>query len=157
MHKVFHHDSPRARYKCDAAVVWCYDHRFEIALNKLLQCLGVVRSDPIRIAGGAKCLASPDYEGDRHFIFEQLRWSMRLHGTDTVLLMVHSDCGAYGGLAAFDNDPHKELEHHKHDLRRAVAALKAAIPELAVKAFFVDFEGVWELDMRHVPASSGPE
>jgi hypothetical protein len=145
MHKIFHFASPRERYKCDAAVVWCYDHRFELALRKLMKRIGIVRSDPIRIAGGAKSLAAPDKESDRQFVLEQLRWSMQLHGTDTVILMLHSDCGAYGGLAAFGNDTEKEIKNHQAHLQCAAAFLKAAIPELTVKTFYVDFEGVWEL------------
>ena len=157
MHKVFHFASPRERYKCDAAVVWCYDHRFELALRKLLKRIGVMRSDPIRIAGGAKCLAEPDKESDRQFILEQLHWSMQLHGTDTVLLMLHSDCGAYGGLAAFGNDPKKEIQNHQTHLQSAAAFLKSAIPELTVRTFYVDFEGVWELGENDgLPASGNP-
>ena len=59
----------------------------------------MVNSDPIKIAGGAKVLASPEREADREFVLDQIRKSMRLHGTRRVILMVHSDCGAYGGLA----------------------------------------------------------
>ncbi len=155
MNKVFHFASPRERYKCDAAVVWCYDHRFELALRKLLKRIGVMRSDPIRIAGGAKCLAAPDKETDRQFVLEQLRWSMQLHGTDTVILMLHTDCGAYGGLAAFSNDPQKEIQNHKAHLQHAAAFLKSAIPELTVRTYFVDFEGVWELAENDGPPGSG--
>jgi carbonic anhydrase len=72
---------------------------------------------------------------------------MRLHDTDTVVLMVHSDCGAYGGLAAFDNDPHREAENHRQEMHKAADALKAELPEINVRAFFVDFEGVWEADI----------
>jgi hypothetical protein len=50
--------------------------------------------DPIKIAGGAKCLASPEPESDREFVLDQIRKSMRLHETKRVILMVHSD-GAY--------------------------------------------------------------
>src|SRR5258708_5405203 len=155
MNKVFHFASPRERYKCDAAVVWCYDHRFELALRKLLKRIGVMRSDPIRIAGGAKCLAAPDKETDRQFVLEQLRWSMQLHGTDTVILMLHTDCGAYGGLAAFSNDPQKEIQNHKAHLQQAAAFLKSAISELTVRTYFVDFEGVWELAENDGPPGSG--
>lgn len=59
----------------------------------------------IRVAGGAKCLATPDPESERDFVLEQIPKSIRLHGTDRVVLMVHSDCGAYGGLAAFGGKP----------------------------------------------------
>jgi hypothetical protein len=56
MNKVFHFDAPREKYHCDAAIIWCFDNRFEVGI-------GVANPDPIKIAGGAKCLASPDFEG----------------------------------------------------------------------------------------------
>ena len=65
MKKIFHFDSPRDRYLCDAAIVWCFDSRFELAFRKFLKRIGVVNSDPIKIAGGAKCLAVPERESDR--------------------------------------------------------------------------------------------
>ena len=129
-------------------MVWCYDHRFEVVFQKLIKRIGVHRADPIRVAGGAKCLASPELESDRQFVLEQIRKSIQLHDTHTVVLMLHSDCGAYGGLAAFNHDAAVEAENHRQDLHRAVACLKAEIPELNVKAYFVDFEGVWEAALR---------
>ncbi len=147
MRKIFHFESPRERYKCDAAVVWCFDNRFELLLQKMVKRLGLAYYDPIRIAGGTKYLASPDNERDRQFVLEQIRISMRLHQTKTVILMLHSDCGAYGGLAAFDNDREREAENHRQEMHRAVQFLSAQIPELKVRAFFVDFEGVWEADL----------
>jgi hypothetical protein len=155
MRKVFHFDSPRARYKCDAAVVWCFDNRFELLLRKVVKRLGLAYYDPIRIAGGTKYLAAPDSPGlsdspnaerDRQFVLEQIRISMRLHETKTVILMLHSDCGAYGGLAAFDGDAEKEAQNHCTDLQRAASYLLSQIPELTVKTYFVDFEGVWEVN-----------
>jgi len=146
MRRVFNFVSPRERYVCDAAVVWCYDYRFETAFRKLLKRIGVFYSDPIRIAGGAKSLVSPEYDGDRLFIIDQIRKSIQLHRTRKVVLMLHSDCGAYGGLAAFHNDPEEEARHHAADLQRAAGFLKEQIPELTIKAYFVDFDGVWEVE-----------
>jgi hypothetical protein len=149
MRKIFHFDSPRARYKCDAAVVWCFDNRFELLLQKVVKRLRLSYYDPIRIAGGTKYLASadsPDAERDRQFVLEQIRISMRLHETKTVILMLHSDCGAYGGLAAFGGDAEKEARNHRTDLQLAASYLLSQIPELTVKTYFVDFEGVWEVN-----------
>jgi carbonic anhydrase len=146
MHKVLHFNSARARYRSDAAVVWCYDNRFELVFRKLLKRIGVVYSDPIRVAGGAKCLASPATESEREFVLEQIRISMRLHDTDRVVLMVHSDCGAYGGLAAFAGDAQAEARHHRDQLRLAAECLRQALPQVSVVCYYVDFEGVWSAD-----------
>ncbi|MGA8502394.1 MAG: carbonic anhydrase [Candidatus Sulfotelmatobacter sp.] len=153
MKKVFHFDSPRERYSCDAAVLWCFDNRFDLGFHKFLKRLGVVYSDPIKIAGGAKSLASPELETDREFVLEQIRKSMRLHDTKRVILMVHSDCGAYGGLAdRFGGDAQAEAIHHQRELALAAANLAKAIPGIEIQAYFVDFEGIWDAEL----ASSQP-
>ena len=145
MKKVFHFDAPREQYICDGAIIWCFDNRFELGFRKFLKHTGVLCADPIKIAGGAKSLASPKSEADREFVLDQIRTSMRLHGTRRVILMVHSDCGAYGGLlGGFGGDPLAEAEHLRRELHLAAANLRRAIPELQVDGYFVDFEGVWE-------------
>lgn len=143
MKKLFHFDSPRDQYICDAAIVWCFDNRFELGFRKFLRHIGVVNNDPIKIAGGAKSLASPNKEYEREFVLEQIRASMRLHDTKKVILMLHSDCGAYGGLDAFGGDTRKEFLNHRAELHRAAAYLKQAIPAIEVQVYFVNFEGVW--------------
>src|SRR5260370_11662423 len=145
MHKAFHFDSPRQRYRCDAAIVWCFDNRFEVVLRRLVKRLGLSYYDPIRIAGGTKCLASPDHDRDREFVLEQIRISMRLHATETVILMLHSDCGAYGGLAAFDRDTALEAQHHPQELHPPAHLLKTEIPRLHRKVSFRLFEDASQL------------
>jgi carbonic anhydrase len=145
---VFHFDSPRARYSCDAAVLWCFDSRFDLGFRKFLKRIGVVNADPIKVAGGAKSLASPDPETDREFVLEQIRKSIRLHDTKRVILMVHSDCGAYGGLAeGFGGDAQAEASHHQRELALAAANLMKAIPGIEIQAYFVDFEGIWDAEL----------
>jgi hypothetical protein len=146
--KVFHFAAPRERYQCDAAILWCFDNRFDLGFRKFLKRIGIAYSDPIKIAGGAKSLASPELETDREFVLEQIRKSMRLHGTKRVILMVHSDCGAYGGLdAGFHGDTQAEAAHHQQELARAAANLLAAIPGLEVQGYFVDFDGIWDAEI----------
>ena len=142
LRKVLHFDAPRENYRCDAAVVWCFDNRLELTLRKLLQRLGIEHPDRIRVAGGAKCLATPEPEWERDFVLDQIRKSMRLHSTARVLLTVHSDCGAYGGLAAFSGDARAEIRHHLEELNRAAACVRQNIAGVAVECYFIDFEGV---------------
>jgi hypothetical protein len=156
MKKVFHFDAPREKYHCDAAIVWCFDNRFQLGFSKYLKRLGIVNSDPIKIAGGAKSLASPEQEGDRAFVVEQIRKSMRLHGTKLVILMLHSDCGAYGGLAGgFGNDASLEARHHEEELKRGAEWLREQEPSVEVQAYFVDFEGIWAVELGQPAMGDG--
>ena len=143
MKKLYHFDAPRERYTCDAAIVWCFDNRFELGFRKFLKRIGVIYWDAIKIAGGTKCLASPDRDSDRAFVLNQIRISMRLHQTRRVILMLHSDCGAYGGLDGFDNNPTAERDSHYQELCKAARIVTDSIPGVSVEGYFVDFEGVW--------------
>jgi len=148
MKKVFHFEAARGDYHCDAAVVWCFDNRFNLGFTKFLRRMGVVNPDPIKIAGGAKSLASPERETDREFVLEQIRKSIRLHRTRRVILMLHSDCGAYGGLVGgFAGDAILEAQNHERELRDASELLRTVLPGIEVHAYFVDFEGVWAVEL----------
>lgn len=147
MKKVFHFEAPREWYVCDAAIVSCFDSRFDVGFSKFLKRQGITYPDPIRIAGGAKALASPDRESDRAFVMEQLLKSVNLHGTKRIILALHSDCGAYGRLAKFKEDAAAEATHHQRELQRAAENVKAVFPGVEVDAYFVDFDGIWQVEV----------
>jgi Putative carbonic anhydrase len=153
MKKVFHFDSPREKYVCDAAIVSCFDNRFQLGFAKYFKKVGILYSDPIKIAGGAKSLASPERESDREFLIEQIRKSVRLHETTRVILTLHSDCGAYGGLdGAFGGDERLEVKLQAEEMRRAAECLRRAVPDISVEGYFANFEGIWEVDLSRPPA-----
>jgi hypothetical protein len=80
----------------NACVVLCFDARFELVTRKFLKKPGILWADPLKIAGGAKVFASPAEEYERSFALGQVQTSTQLHRTNRVILMIHSDCGAYG-------------------------------------------------------------
>ena len=145
MHKIFHFDSPAEPYVADAAVLCCFDHRISMAVRKFLKKQGIERADMIVVAGGAKTLASPRNDFERDFILEQVRMSIRLHRTKRVVVMSHSDCATYGGLAHFKGDQAAEAEHHREELLRAGKLLTVNFPAVSVEPFFVKFDGVWDV------------
>ena len=145
MRKVFHFDSPDEAYIADAAVLCCFDHRINQAIRKFLQRQAIMHPDMIIVAGGAKTLASPRNDFERDFILEQIRLSIRLHACRRVILMSHSDCATYGGLAHFQNDRQAEAAHHKTELQRAADVVLANFPDVQVETYFVAFDGVWKL------------
>jgi len=144
--KVFHFDSPTEKYHADACVISCFDARFELATQKFLTKQGVRRPDPLKIAGGAKIFASPVDGSTRVFALSQVQTSMRLHGTSRVMLMLHSDCGAYGGLQAFDRDAAREAAHYEIELRKAAEFLMTNIAAIQVEGYYLKFDGVWIFD-----------
>jgi carbonic anhydrase len=146
--KIFHFDSPADPYVADAAVLCCFDHRISTAVRKFLRKQGIERCDMIIVAGGAKTLASPRNDFEQDFILEQVRLSIRLHQTRRALVMSHSDCATYGGLANFKGDRAAEAEHHRGELHRAAELLVAKFPDISVEPYFVKFDGVWEVQPR---------
>ncbi|HEV8723290.1 MAG TPA: carbonic anhydrase [Candidatus Binatia bacterium] len=146
MKKVFHFDSQTDMYHADACVVSCFDARFELVTRKFLKKRGIWWADPLKIAGGAKAFASPAEESERSFALGQVRTSMRLHRTSRVMLMVHSDCGAYGGLQAFEGNEEREAANHESELRSAAEFLKSNISAIDVACYYLKFNGVWALE-----------
>ena len=156
MRKVFHFDSPPAPYIADAAVLCCFDHRIATAVRKFLKKQNVERSDMIVVAGGAKTLASPRNDFEQDFILEQVRMSIRLHQTRRVMVMSHSDCATYGGIAHFKGDHEAEAAHHRGELLRAGKILTTNFPGISVEPYFVKFDGIWEVKgADHLKAPAG--
>jgi len=145
--KVFHFDSPTEKYRADACVVSCFDARFEVTTRKFLKKRGILTADPLKIAGGAKIFASPAEESARTFALGQVQTSMQLHGTNRVVLMVHSDCGAYGGLQSFGRDEQREAANHESELRTAGEFLKSSIASIEVECYYLKFDGVWAVEV----------
>jgi len=137
-------ESPKEHYTADACVVWCFDDRF----YKLLKAFGKEEAfghiDLVKIAGGAKALAG-EASPDRDFLLNQLKTSVRLHGTNSVVLMLHRDCGAYGGSKSFA-DADAEKAYLTDQLHRAKDIVKKEVPELSVWTYFADLDGLYEID-----------
>ena len=75
--------------------------RLEPTVRNLLHGLGVIHSDSTQIAGGAKCLVSPDHDSSREFDLQQIRLQRRFHGGSRYRYFVdfegvwatHAPCG----------------------------------------------------------------
>ena len=136
-------------YTADAVVVWCFDYGFTPALDELKEKLGLRVIDLVSVAGGAKNLLPTADKSDRDFVLGQIDDSNRLHHTKRVILMTHSDCGAFGGLSAFGDDARKEKESHMALLSQArgvVANYFSKVQGLSVEIYFCDFKDCHKVD-----------
>src|SRR5262249_15629833 len=101
-----------------------------------LEQRGIRRPDMIVIAGGALTLARPRSSYARDFVLQQIRLAVELHRVQRVVLMAHSDCATYGGLAAFQGDLSGENEHHRSALRPPSSAHPYHFDHLYPSLFF---------------------
>ena len=139
MEKIVSFESPMHHYAADACVVWCFDDRFSGLLAEFGKTMR--NFDLVKIAGGAKSLANGASPA-RDFARDQIKTSIRLHGTKKIVLMLHRDCGAYGGSKSFA-DAAAELENMKSQLHAAAEYLKGEIPETPIELYFADTDGLY--------------
>ncbi len=101
------------KHTCEAAVLHCIDFRLAQALEEYKKSQNIIGDcDVISVAGAVGNIVNPKQESDREFVLRQLGLSKKLHDIKKIILINHTDCGAYGGAAAF---PSKEEERAKHE------------------------------------------
>jgi len=118
-------------HTCKAAILHCIDFRLGPSIKTWLEKEGLLGDcDIVSVAGATKTFDFPS---------AQLELSHKLHGTSTVILMNHTDCGAYGGRAAFDSDA-EETEAHFAAMAAAKIALLEKVPGLDVRTILARLE-----------------
>lgn len=135
--------SRKEHYDAEACILWCFDARFSDLYEVFLAENHLPKSnvDLVKVAGGAQALAATS-GSDHESLRSQIQKSIRLHHTNRIILMVHIDCGVYGGSKAFDHDHKKEWDHHVVELKRAAALIASEFPEIKIiETWIADFDG----------------
>jgi carbonic anhydrase len=109
------------------------DFRLGRAIKNYLETNNLLNNaDLVSAAGGVKNLVNPQSRNDADFVMRQIEISKRLHGIKKVILLSHTDCGAYGERTAFA-DEQAELECHIQDLKKAESLIKQKFPDLEIQ------------------------
>ena len=113
---------------CDALVVHCMDYRLQKFLQPWITVrFGYDNFDIISLAGGVH-----DYE----MVLKYVQLAVQIHSINTVCLINHEDCRAYGREGTY--------RRHKLDLLDARGKIKALFPQLKVEAFYLHLDGTFE-------------
>lgn len=88
--------------------------------------------DIVSVAGAVKTIVSPENDNQKEYLLGQISTSKRLHGISEVILMNHTDCGAYGGHKAFGSAD-EEKDKHAADMFKAAEIINAEHPELTIR------------------------
>ena len=123
---------------CKTLVISCIDFRLHDALHQRANDkLGPKCYDLIHVAGGGRSFLDEDAT---QYMLRQVGLSVKLHGTQGVVLVNHEDCGTYGGKASFTDD-HAERQRHHADLRQAANLIKEQHPDLKITLAFQLLDG----------------
>jgi len=113
---------------CDALVVHCMDYRLQKFIQPWITVrFGYDNFDIISLAGSVH-----DYE----MVLKYVQLAVQIHTIETVCLINHEDCRAYGRDGTYSR--------HKHDLKDAQKKILALFPHLNVETFYLHLDGVFE-------------
>ncbi len=113
---------------CDALVVHCMDYRLQKFIQPWITVrFGYDNFDIVSLAGSVH-----DYE----MVLKYVQLAVQIHSIETVCLINHEDCRAYGREGTY--------KRHKHDLTDAQKKIKALFPHLNVETFYLHLNGTFE-------------
>ena len=122
-------------HNCKALVITCMDFRLVRQTGKYLADLGLENNyDLLSVAGSTKDLVAGD-EKIKDFFFRNINVSCALHSARQVFIIHHSDCGAYGGSAAFAS-AEKEKEFQISEMQKSEAVIKEKFPQFEIKKIY---------------------
>lgn len=137
-------------HHCKALILHCIDFRFGEAIKNWLKEKGLLNNcDIVSLAGASKGLVNPKNPAEPEIILRQIEISSNLHKISQVILMNHTDCGAYGGRDAFASG---EAEHSQHvgDMQEAKKLILNKFPELEVKTVLAKINPLEQINFEEI-------
>jgi hypothetical protein len=119
-----------------AAAVYCCDGRFGEHFDDFLHnALRLPRYDRLALPGGAACLAGHFLAfKDEEALLDQLRFLIKVHGIERVVLVAHQDCAFYTQRL---HVPAAQVEaKQREDMEAAVRRVRSFAQGLTVDTFF---------------------
>lgn len=124
-----------AGHECKFGAVVCIDFRFRDKMASFLEDLfGTARFDFFSWPGAAKKIAD---ESTRAGAIADIAVCIDKHEAERLVIISHTDCGAYGGSSAFASKE-EEIAKLSQDLRTSRDELIKNFPDLSVELYLYD-------------------
>ena len=118
------------KHKCENIVISCMDFRLLDKTNDFLKAsYGSNNEDIVSVAGSSKIIA----EGNGDYLLKQIEISHSLHESKKVILIHHSDCGAYG-----IEDEEQEKVKQFEDMEKSKKIIKNMFPDMEVDKIWAE-------------------
>ncbi|MFA5872000.1 MAG: carbonic anhydrase [Parcubacteria group bacterium] len=118
-------------HECEAVVLACIDFRFWKETEEFIgQEMGIKTYDFPKLPGAAKaindCLSEVDVA------MKCIGVPCDLHHVKRIVIVNHTDCGAYGGSSQFNGDAEAEQKFHESELKKAKEKVLKEFPDREV-------------------------
>lgn len=119
-------------HHCKNLVIRCMDFRLNEELEKWIRESGLFDFgfDIISLAGASKSLADGSEE-IRNCFLENISVSVDLHKVKDIIIIHHSDCGAYAKSYNFKS-PNEEKKKQIEDMKNAKKIIQKKYPEVKI-------------------------
>jgi hypothetical protein len=133
---VFHTSDRFDENRVGAAAIYCCDGRYGDHFDEFLhKGLHLPRYDRLALPGGAACLAGHFLAfKEEEALVEQLRFLIKTHALERIVLIAHQDCGFYAHRLHLA--PSQIETQQREDLQTAVKRIRSIAHNLAVDTFF---------------------
>ncbi|MDD2274291.1 MAG: hypothetical protein PHI91_00260 [Candidatus Pacebacteria bacterium] len=118
-------------HNCQNIVFHCIDFRLINETNDFIKN-NYGGSDIVSVAGSSKEIADGN-----SYLLKQIEISHNLHHSSKVVLIHHSDCGAYKSSYQF-NSPEEEKEKQVKDLLKIELIIKERFPDMTVEKIWAE-------------------
>jgi hypothetical protein len=120
---------------CDGLLVYCSDFRFwRVAFKYMIEDLGIPKFDILCYPGSAANLCR-DLSQANQFL-DRIKFLQNRHQFHTIVMVNHTDCGAYGDRSMFLNDE-SEKQVHMADLLSAKSKLMSEFPGMTIILLYI--------------------
>ena len=120
-----------SKHTCSTIILHCIDFRLIAETMKFIDDkYGIGDCDIASVAGAGKGIAD-DNEILRNYLLNQIKISHDLHEAKKVILIHHSDCGAYKNSYQF-NSEEEEKKQQTEDMKKAESIIKKEFPDMSV-------------------------
>lgn len=138
-----------------AAAVYCSDGRFGDQCDELLHTgLQLPRYDRLALPGGPACLAANFLVShDERSVIEQLRFLVKVHLLERLILIAHQDCAFYTERLHISLE---QLEvQQREDLGKAAQRVASLFERLRVETYFARKLADGQIEFERVSSTLG--
>jgi carbonic anhydrase len=119
-------------HSCPNIIFHCIDFRLINETRAFInEKYGTGKYDIVSVAGSSKEIADNN-EIIKNYLLKQIKISHDLHESRKIILIHHSDCGAYNGCYQFTSQE-EEKQKQIEDMKKTEIVIKEVFPDVLVE------------------------